>query len=144
MNPVVVWLLLAAVFLVVELVTVGMVSIWFLVGALAGALCAALKAALWIQVLVFILVSVLSFLLLYPRLKHLIIRRRQATNADMVIGQTCVVTRRIDNVAGTGAVSVGGKVWSARTRDGGTAEKGALVQAVEIQGVKLIVAPIKE
>ena len=144
MNPVVVWLLLAAVFLVVELVTVGMVSVWFLVGALAGALCAALKAALWIQVLVFILVSVLCFLLLYPRLKHLIIRRRQATNADMVIGQTCVVTRRIDNVAGTGAVSVGGKVWSARTRDGSAVEEGALVRAVEIQGVKLIVAPLKE
>ena len=138
-----VWAILAAAFLIIELVTVGMVSIWFLLGALAAMAGAALGASVWVQVVIFTAVSVLCFLIFYPSLKRLIRKNQQATNADMVLGQTCPVTQRIDNVAGTGAVSVGGKTWSARTADGATVEEGVLVQAVEIQGVKLIVKPIK-
>lgn len=138
------WGILAAVFLVIELITVGMVSLWFMLGAIAALIAAALGAAIWIQILLFIAVSGLCFWLLYPKLKHLIRKNGRATNADMVIGQTCVVIRRIDNVAGTGAVTVGGKTWSARSIDGSTVEEGALVRAEEIQGVKLIVSPLQE
>lgn len=42
--------------------------------------------------------------------------RTQPTNADMLIGQECLVTEDIDNLAGRGAVSVGGKVWTARAQ----------------------------
>ncbi len=142
MSMIVLWILVAVVFLVVELITVGMVSIWFLAGALAALILAALGAAVWLQITVFLVVSGVLFALLYPRLKHLVGRNRQATNADMVLGETCVVTRRIDNLAETGAVSVGGKVWSARTLNGETVEEGELVRAAEIRGVKLYVSPI--
>ena len=142
MSMIVIWIILAVVFLVVELVTVAMVSLWFMVGALAALLAAAVGASMWLQILLFLLVSVACFALLYPRLKRFVGRSRQATNADMVIGRTCVVTQRIDNIADTGAVSVGGKTWSARTKNGETAEKGTLVRAEDIQGVKLIVSPL--
>ena len=142
MSMIVIWIILAVVFLVVELVTVAMVSLWFMVGALAALLAAAVGASMWLQILLFLLVSVACFALLYPRLKRFVGRNRQATNADMVIGRTCVVTQRIDNIADTGAVSVGGKTWSARTKNGETAEKGTLVRAEDIQGVKLIVSPL--
>ena len=58
----------------------------------------------------------------------------------MAVGQDCVVTEAIDNVLGTGAVSVGGKVWTARmlTADG-KAPKGEVLRVVRIEGVKLIV-----
>lgn len=138
------WVIVAVLFLVIELVTVGMVSIWFTVGALASLIAAALGAAMWLQIVLFIVVSGACFALLYPKLKHLVARRRQATNADMAIGQTCVVTQRIDNLAGTGAVSVGGKTWTARTENGDTVEEGALVKAERIQGVKLIVSRLPE
>lgn len=143
MSLILIWALTAALFLVIELVTVGMVSLWFTVGALAALVAALLGAALWLQVLLFLIVSGACFLLLYPRLKRLIGKNRQATNADMALGQTCVVTRRIDNIAGTGTVSFGGKTWSARTDDGSVAEEGALVRADKIQGVKLIVTPLE-
>lgn len=141
MSLPVVWLILAAVFLVVELVTVGMVSIWFLVGSIAGLLLAVLGAAIWLQFVCFLVVSLLCFIILYPRLKHLIRRRQQPTNADMVIGRTAIVTRRIDDIAGTGAVAVNGRTWTARTAHGEIAEEGAIVRVTEIQGVKLIVTP---
>lgn len=144
-GAVTIWVILAALFLVVELVTVGMVSLWFMVGAIAALAAAALGAAAWLQIVLFLVVSGVCFAVLYPRLKHLVVRGQQATNADMVLGQTCVVTQRIDNIAGTGAVAVGGKTWTARTEnDSVTVEEGSLVRAEDIRGVKLIVSPVNE
>ena len=61
----------------------------------------------------------------------------------MLIGKECVVTEEIDNVLGTGAVTVGGKVWTARTESDETkAQEGARAVVVRIEGVKLIVKPI--
>ena len=144
MNIIVLWLILAALFLVIELVTIGMVSIWFLAGAVAALIAAALGAALWLQIVLFVIVTGLCFALLYPRLNRLVKKKQQPTNADMALGQTCVVVQRIDNVAGTGAETVGGKTWTARTRGGETVNEGELVRAEEIQGVKLIVSPLSE
>ena len=58
----------------------------------------------------------------------------------MVIGQTCVVMEPISNLSETGAVKVGGKVWTARSNDGAVFAPGERVIAVRIEGVKLIVA----
>lgn len=138
------WIVAAVVFLIVEAATAAMNSIWFMVGALAALASAALGAPLWTQMLLFIAVSGVCFAVLYPRLKDSLRRDRQATNADMVIGRECVVTQRIDNLAGTGAVSVGGRTWTARSADGETIELGAVVTAQSIQGVKLIVSPAQE
>lgn len=139
----VVWLLAAVVFLAVEAVTAAMCSIWCVAGALAALLAAALGAAVWLQVVLFVVVTGLCFWFLYPKLKHLVNRRRQPTNADMVIGRTCIVTQTIDNLAGTGAVSVGGKIWSARTESGFRVDEGELVRVQAIEGVKLIVTPVQ-
>jgi membrane protein implicated in regulation of membrane protease activity len=49
-----------------------------------------------------------------------------------------VVTEPIDSIAGTGEVKVDGKRWSARMEDGKTAEIGARVRVLRIEGVKLI------
>ena len=144
MSMTVIWIILAVVFLVVELITVAMVSLWFMIGALAALLAAAVGASMWLQILIFLLVSVACFALLYPRLNRFVGKNRQPTNADMVIGRTCVVTQRIDNIADTGAVAVGGKTWSARTKNGEIAEIGSHVRAEDIQGVKLIVSPLSE
>lgn len=143
-GAVTIWVILAILFLVVELVTVGMVSLWFFIGALVALIAALCGAPAWLQIVLFLVVSGVCFAVLYPRLKHLVRKGNQATNADMTIGQTCVVTQRIDNIAGTGAVSVAGKVWTARTVNGEIAEEGDLVRAEEIQGVKLIVTPLHE
>ncbi len=139
-----VWLAAAAVFLIVEAVTTAMSSIWFVAGSLAALAAAALGAPIWAQALLFVTVSGLCFALLYPRLKDLLRKDRHPTNADMVIGQECVVTQRVDNLAGTGAVTVGGRTWTARSADGQPIEPGAVVTAVSIQGVKLMVSPVRE
>ena len=143
MNMTVIWAVAAGVLLLIEGMTAAMCSIWFAAGAVVALVAAALGAPIWLQITLFVAVSAVCFWLLFPRLKNSVKKGSQATNADMVIGQSCRVTEPIDNLAGTGAVQIGGKTWTARTADGNTIENGALVQVEKIQGVKLIVKPLR-
>lgn len=135
-----VWLVLMIVLLIVEGAMPGLVSIWFALGALAAMIAAILHAPIWLQVLWFLVVSGLSLWLTRPLAKKFINGRTQPTNADMLIGKKCVVTEDIDNLLGTGAVSAGGKEWTARAE---TADvkfpRGQVVTIARIEGVKLIV-----
>ena len=135
-----VWLVAMIVLLIIEGIVPGLVSIWFAIGAFAAMISAILGAPLWLQVLWFFAVSILTLCLTRPFAKKYDNSRATPTNADMLIGKECVVTEAIDNVLGTGAVTVGGKVWTARTEEpDGKAETGKVMTVVKIEGVKLIV-----
>ena len=140
MNMLIVWAGLIVLFVVVELATYGLASIWFALGALAALIVAALKGPLWLQVSAFVVVSLATLILTRPLARRYVNSRTQPTNADRVIGARALVTEAIDDLTGTGAVSVDGKVWSARSEDGQPIAKGETVTVREIQGVKLIVA----
>ena len=135
-----VWLVAMIVLLIIEGIVPGLVSIWFAIGAFAAMISAILGAPLWLQVLWFFAVSILTLCLTRPFAKKYVNSRATPTNADMLIGKECVVTEAIDNVLGTGAVTVSGKVWTARTEEpDGKAETGKVMTVVRIDGVKLIV-----
>ena len=136
-----VWALAAALFLIIEAVTVGLASIWFAIGAVCALIAALLGAPVWLQILWFVLISAATLILTRPLAKKYINNRRQATNADRVIGSVCRVTETIDNLSGTGAVSADGKTWTARAVNGEIIEAGTLVSVKDINGVKLMVAP---
>lgn len=139
-NMAVVWLIAMGVFLIVEGIVPGLVSIWFAIGALAALLAAMLRAPFWLQIAWFLLVSVAALALTRPLAKKYVNARTQPTNADRILGKECVVREPIDNLQGTGAVAVDGKVWTARMEeDEQTAARGEVVVARRIEGVKLIV-----
>ena len=139
-NMPAVWLVLMIILLVIEGVLPGLVSIWFALGALAALLSAIVGAPLWLQIVWFLLISVVSLILTRPLAKKYVNSKTTPTNADMLIGQECVVTEAIDNVLGLGAVTVGGKVWTARTENPDIkAAVGQTMTVVRIEGVKLIV-----
>lgn len=138
------WIAAMVLFLIVEALTVGLVSMWFAVGSLAAMICAMLGAGIWIQIIVFLAVSALALCLTRPFAKKFINGKKQPTNADMIIGRECKVTEKIDNFAGTGAVYVGGKTWTARSESDEVIEEGESVHALRIEGVKLIVNKAKE
>ena len=139
-NMTAVWLAAMIILLVVEGMAPGLVSIWFALGALAAMISAMLKAPLWLQVVWFVAVSALSLLLTRPLAKKYVNAHTTPTNADMAIGRDCVVTEEIDNIRGTGAVTVGGKIWTARmAAPDGKAAKGETLKVLRIEGVKLIV-----
>ena len=134
------WAAALVVFLIVEAVTAGLVSIWFVFGSLVALICAALGAAVWLQIFWFVVVSVATLVLTRPLVKRYVDSRSVATNADRSIGRAAVVTERIDNLAATGAVKLDGVVWTARSTDDAVAiEAGERVTVRAIEGVKLIV-----
>ena len=134
------WVVALVVFLIVEAVTAGLVSIWFVFGSLVALICAALGAAVWLQIFWFVIVSVATLVLTRPLVKRYVDSRSVATNADRSIGRAAVVTERIDNLAATGAVKLDGVVWTARSTDDAVAiETGERVTVRAIEGVKLIV-----
>lgn len=134
------WVVALVVFLIVEAVTAGLVSIWFVFGSLVALICAALGAAVWLQIFWFVIVSVATLVLTRPLVKRYVDSRSVATNADRSIGRATVVTERIDNLAATGAVKLDGVVWTARSTDDAVAiEAGERVTVRAIEGVKLIV-----
>lgn len=140
LNMPIVWLVAMIVLLIVEAIVPGLVSIWFAIGALAALVSALLGAPLWLQMVWFLVVSVVALALTRPLVKKYVNGRVQPTNADALIGRDCVVTENIDNIAGTGAVKVDGKVWTARSVDENVHfQAGSIVTAVRIEGVKLIV-----
>ena len=129
-----IWIGLIVIFLIVEGLTAGLVTIWFAVGALAALIAAMFHAPLWLQLVWFFAVT-------RPLVKKYINSRTQPTNADMLIGQECLITEDIDNLAGRGAVSVGGKVWTARAQTDAPIPAGTAAIVLRIEGVKLIVTP---
>ena len=136
------WIIAMVVFLVIEAVTVGIVSVWFAIGALFAMVTAMLGANLWVQIAVFLVVSAVTLYFTRPLVKKYVNNKVEPTNADMLIGKECRVVETIDNLTGTGAVYVDGKTWTARTVDEEIIPKGQLVKAERIEGVKLIVSKI--
>ncbi len=138
-----VWLGIMIAAVVVEVCTAQMVSVWFAIGALCSFFVAlAGVEQLWIQIVVFVVASAITVIVTRPLVKKLVNKRAEPTNADMVIGKIGVVTEKIDNLAPSGLVKVGGNVWTARSVDDSVIEENDKVVIKEISGVKLLV--IKE
>jgi membrane protein implicated in regulation of membrane protease activity len=135
------WLVAFVLFLIIEAATASLASIWFALGALVALISTALGAPLWMQIAWFIVVSAVTLYFTRPLAKKYLAPKRSATNADRLINETCAVTEDIDNIAGTGAVSIEGKIWTARSAGGEHIAKGTLVRVTAIEGVKLIVTP---
>jgi membrane protein implicated in regulation of membrane protease activity len=135
-----IWLIMVVVMLVIEIVTLGLTTIWFAGGALVAFVAALLGAPLVVQVLLFLGVSIALLLLTRPIAVKYFNKDRVKTNVESMIGRQGIVISEIDNLLGVGQVTVGGQEWSARAKD--PARKfvvGEVVNVVEIQGVKLMV-----
>jgi membrane protein implicated in regulation of membrane protease activity len=133
------WLILTLVLAGIEAATLGLVTIWFAVGALFGFF-GALAGISWVwQVILFI--GSATVLLIYTRpvaVKYLN-SRTNPTNVDRLVGEKGVVIEAIDTINGKGQVRVLGQVWSARSADGEPVGLEAKVEVRGISGVKLIV-----
>ena len=135
------WLGAAAIFVVIEIITMGLTTIWFAGGALVGAVMAAFSLPLWSQIIAFVIVSVILLILTRPWALKYLNSRTVRTNADSLIGQTALVTQDIDNLNAKGQVK--GQIWTARSiSDDVQLHEGQKVMIESISGVKVIVKPI--
>ncbi len=140
----IIWLVLVAVLLGIEAITVGLTTIWFAGGALVGLLAALLGAGPWLQTGLFLAVSFLLLLFTRPAAVRLLNKKTEKTNVDALVGRTAVVQETVDNLAETGVVKINGLEWTARSvQEDVTIPKDAAVRVLEVSGVKLLVEKIK-
>ena len=139
------WLALLIILLIIELITVGLTSIWAAGGALAALLLNILGVPLAGQIIVFFVVT---FVLLYftrPFAVKYINTQRVKTNYEGIIGKTIRITETVDNISQTGTAVVNGQEWTVRAeKDGDILEPDTLAKVVNIAGVKLIVRKYEE
>ena len=133
------WLILLAICLLIEAMTLGLVTIWFGGGALAAFVVALFTDNVVAQVIVFLLVSFLLLIFTRPVAARYINAKRTKTNVDSLVGQQGRVTEQIDNFKGTGVVYLNGLEWTARAEKDEIIEAGKAVTVKKITGVKVIV-----
>ena len=139
-----VWLGAAVVFGIVEALTAGLVSIWFVAGSAAALIGAFLGAGLGVQVALFVVVSAAALAVTRPLVRRYTAGKAVPTNLDRVLGDSGKVTETIDNENSTGAVYVDGKTWTARSADGSVIPAGTVVEILRMEGVKLFVKKLEE
>ena len=136
------WFILLILFVVVEAVTVNMVSAWFAAGSLAAMLVALAGGKMWLQILLFLVVSGVALALLRPLAKKYFTPRITRTNVDAMAGKICLCITAIDNLAGVGQVRIGDVEWTARSTSGEPIPAGEQVKIDRVEGVKVYVTPV--
>lgn len=140
MQTTVIWLGLFVLFLVIEIITMGLTTIWFAGGALVAFLMAVLGLGPAVQIVVFTIVSLALLAVTRPLAMKYFNQERQKTGAELLIGQKALVIEDIDTLAAKGRVEVRGQEWAAKTdAPDGKISKNTVVVVDGIQGVKLIV-----
>ena len=140
-----IWLGLFILLLVIEIITVGLTTIWFAAGALAALAANVLGANLIIQIIIFLAVSVVLLIFTRPWAEKHLNRKRVRTNYEREIGKVIRITEKVDNLDQTGKSVVDGQEWTVRSKnDSEIFEAGALARVAAVSGVKLIVEKCEE
>ena len=142
-SMIVIWLAVALVMLVIEALTVGLATIWFAAGALVALLAALLDFSIAVQIVLFLAVSICLLVFTRKIFVENLKAGSEKTNVDALVGEKGVVISPIHPYE-VGQVKVGGQVWSAVGKNPDeTFAVDQLVKINAIEGVKLVVTPVK-
>lgn len=134
-----IWLIIVAVMLLIEIFTMGLTTIWFSFGAALAAIVSGFGGPVYAQILVFCIGAVATMLLVRPYAVKVQNRTRTKTNVEELAGQEVTVLETIDNRSQKGLVRIHGVEWMARSVDGSVIEEGENVIIESVSGVKLMV-----
>ena len=139
-----IWLVIAGVCLVIEIMTAGFLVFWLAIGALISMIVSLFTDSILIQTAVFVISSAILIFATKPFVKKFAKTKDVKTNAFSIIGQNGIVTKEIDSINAKGQVKIDGETWSAVGKDDIDIPKGTEVEVLEIKGVKAVVTPIKK
>ena len=137
-----VWLIIAGLFFIGEIITVGFLVFWFGVGAIVAMIVSLFTSNIIIQTAAFVISSTLLLFVTKPFVKKFVDVKPTNTNAFSIIGKKALVIKEI-NSHSVGQIKINGEVWSAEAENDETITEGSEVEIVKINGVKAIVKPIK-
>lgn len=137
------WLIAVAILLLIEILTLGLTTIWFAGGALVAFFIALAGGSLYLEFIAFIFVSFVLLLFTRPIALKYFNNNRAKTNLEALHGREGKVLEEINNIKGTGRIDINGQEWTARKEKQNTEEDsipvGEIVVVTGISGVKVIV-----
>lgn len=134
------WLSIVVALAILEIATVNLVSIWFVVSGIIAMITSLFTDNILIQASIFIIFGII-FMLLTKKIIKKIIPNKEKTNLDRIIGMTGIVISKITKNK-SGEVKVDGKIWIAISNT--TINENEPVKILEINSTKLKVEKIKE
>ena len=130
------WLILVIVLTIVELATVNLLSVWFVISGIVAMILSFFIDDVAIVSTVFALLGILLLFTTRPLLKKYLPTQRVRTNADRIIGMRGIVTEEIKKNS-VGEVKVDGKKWSAISNSKIPVGSEVIIEAID--GVKVVV-----
>ena len=138
-----VWLIAAGIFFIIEIATVGFLIFWLGIGALFAMFASFFTDSIIAQTVVFVVTSSILIPLTKPLADKFTGKKTIPTNTYSLINKHGIVITEINPIEGTGLVKVNGETWSAKSEDESIIAKDTEIEVLSIDGVKLIVTPIK-
>ena len=139
------WLIVAGIFFVIEMATIGFLVFWLGIGALLAMVTSFITDSILIQSIVFVITSTILLIFTRPLVNKFIkVPKELKTNAYSIIGKKGIVISKINNIDGTGQIKIDGDIWSAKSLDEEDIDKNTEVEIVEIDGVKAVVKKVSE
>ncbi|MCH5191292.1 MAG: NfeD family protein [Oscillospiraceae bacterium] len=131
------WLAVGIFFLIIELVTTALVSIWFVPAAVITCLVSLVMDSILWQILIFIALSAV-FMVVFRRIYRKYIKkdRDEVRAEEKLIGKSAVTVEKTDSHGGK--VLVGDVYWRAVSADGEPIEKDTTVIIRDVNGTTLI------
>ena len=133
------WLIIAGLFFVGEIFTLGFLIFWFGIGALFAMIVSFFTTNIIIQTTVFLITSTIFILATKPLVKKFVDVKKTNTNVFSIIGKKALVIKDIDPIHSYGQIKLNGEVWSAETENDEIIKEGSEVEVLKINGVKAIV-----
>ena len=128
------WLLVIIILSIIEIMTINLVTIWYVASALVSLIISIFIDDFTIQFAVFVILGTILLLTTKKTLDKLLKDRRVKTNIDRIIGMKGIVIEEI-NKNKLGAVKVDGKVWTAYADQ--NIKVDSIVKILEINSTKI-------
>lgn len=138
-----IWVIVALIFVIVEIFTSGFAVMCISFGCLFGAATSALDWDVKWQLLAFAIGTVLAFMTVRPLVYKFFYKKSHEvkTNADALVGRRAVATERIEGELHPGRVKVDGDDWKAVSLGAEPIEVG---DAVEITAINSVILTVKK
>ena len=140
-----VWLAVIAISIIIEIITLDLVSVWFAFGAVVPFILSAIEGVgiEW-QIAIFVVVSALLIIFVRKYAQKLLFKNMNTkTNVEALEGRKVRLLEDTD-FEKNGSVKINDIVWTAISDDGKFIKQGSLVEIVKVDGNKLHVRETQE
>lgn len=136
-----IWIIIIILLTLVEIMTINLTTIWYVASAVVSLIISIFTESFMLQFGAFAVIGTILLITTRPFLQKIMVKKKEPTNLDRVIGMEAIVTEAISKNQ-IGEVRVDGKKWSAYSNE--TISVDSVVKVLSIDGVKLKVEKIGE